>query len=128
MNKDLIKLSIPRKADYISLVRLTTSGIAHSMGLNIDDIEDIKVCIGEACINSLSHEDSEEIILVFEVREDRLIIKVNNVVEQTPEDTETFKELELGLLIIKSLMDKVNFNESGIEMIKYIEDDVHDWE
>lgn len=123
MSKDIIKLNIPRKPDYISLVRLTTSGIAHSMGLNVEEIEDIKVSIGEACINSLSFNDSEEIALVFEVREDRLSIKVNNVKKVTPEKQDKFKELELGLLIIKSLMDEVNFNEAGIEMIKYIEDD-----
>ena len=123
MTKDIIELSIPRKPDYISLVRLTTSGIAHSMGLNIDDIEDIKVCIGEACINSLSHKDSEEIKLVFEVTEEKLTIKVNNVIEETSSELEKFKELELGLLIIKSLMDEVYFNEFGIEMIKCIEDD-----
>lgn len=127
MIKDIIKLSIPRKADYISLVRLTTSGIAHSMGLNIDDIEDIKVCIGEACINSLSSNDLDEILLVFEVTKDKLTIKVNNVVEETCEEIENSKELELGLLIIKSLMDEVYFNEFGIEMIKYIEDDVNDY-
>lgn len=130
MIKDVIKLSIPRKPDYVSLVRLTTSGIAHSMGLNIDDIEDIKVCIGEACINSLSVNNSEEIKLVFEVTKDKLTIRVNNVEEISEEITdelETFKELELGLLIIKSLMDEVYFNEFGIEMIKYIEDDVNDY-
>lgn len=127
MIRDIIKLSIPKKTDYISLVRLTTSGIAHSMGLSIDDIEDIKVCIGEACINSLSVNNSEEILLVFEVREDRLTIKINNVIKETSDELEKFRELELGLLIIKSLMDEVYFNEFGIEMIKYIEDDVNDY-
>lgn len=125
MSKDIIKLSIPSKPDYISLVRLTTSGIAHSIGLNVDEIEDIKVSIGEACINSLTFNNLEEIILIFEVNKDRLSIKVNNVREITSdsEEVKEFKELELGLLIIKSLMDQVNFNEFGIEMIKYIEDD-----
>lgn len=123
MNKDVINLSIPRKPDYISLVRLTTSGIAHSMGLNIEDIEDIKVSIGEACINALSLNNMEKIDLVFEVEEDRFCIKVNNVKENIPNELDESKERELGLLIIKSLMDEVIFNESGIEMIKYIEDD-----
>lgn len=123
MIKDTINLSIPKKPDYISLVRLTTSGIAHSMGLNIDEIEDIKVSIGEACINALSLNDAENISLVFEVEEDKLCIKVNNVKEVIPEELDESKERQLGLLIIKSLMDEVKFNESGIEMIKYIEDD-----
>lgn len=123
MSKDIIKLSIPTKPDYISIVRLTTSGIAHSMGLNIGEIDDIKVSIGEACVNSLANSNSEEIILIFEVKKDKLLIKVNNVRQVASNESDQFKELELGLLIIKSLMDEVNFNEFGIEMIKYVEDD-----
>ncbi|MBU5311413.1 ATP-binding protein [Tissierella carlieri] len=123
MNKDVISFTIPRKPDYISLVRLTTSGIAHSMGLNVDDIEDIKVSIGEACVNSLMLNDGEEISLVFEIDEEKLSIEVTNVSENIPEDLDERKERELGLLIIKSLMDEVVFNGDGIKMIKYIEDD-----
>ncbi len=123
MNRDVITLTIPRKPDYISLVRLTTSGIAYSMGLNVDDIEDIKVSIAEACINSLMSDDGEEISLVFEIDEEKLSIEVVNVKENIPDDLEEKKERELGLLIIKSLMDEVVFNEDGIKMVKYIEDD-----
>lgn len=123
MNKDIISITIPKKPDYISLIRLTTSGIGCSMGLNVDDIEDIKVSIGEACINSLTLSDKEEISLVFEIDEEKLSVKVSNVKENINEELDDRKERELGLLIIKSLMDEVKFNEYGIEMIKYIEDD-----
>ena len=123
MSKDIIKLSIPSKPDYISLVRLTTSGIAHSMGLNIDEIEDIKVSIGEACINSLMLNNSDEISLEFKVEEDKLTIRVNKAKEDIPDELDENKERNLGLLIIKSLMDEVRFDELGIEMVKYVEDD-----
>lgn len=123
MNKDIISLIIPKKPDYISLVRLTTSGIAYSIGLNVEDIEDIKVVIGEACINSLMKNNKEEISLTFEVDEEKVCIKVTDVTEIIEEELIQGKERELGLLIIKSLMDEVRFNEDGIEMIKYIEDD-----
>ena len=123
MNKDKISLTIPNRPDYISLVRLTTSGIGSSMALDIDDIEDIKVSIGEACINSLI-DDSEEINITFMIDEEKISIEVSNVIEEIPDDMDEKKERELGLLIIKSLMDQVNFNEKGIEMIKYIEADV----
>ena len=38
-------------------------------------------------------------------------------------DIEESRERELGLLIIKSLMDEVEFTKDGIEMTKYIEVD-----
>lgn len=123
MNKDIIKLNIPRKASYISLIRLIASGIAYNLALNIDEIEDIKVSIGEACINSLNFSEDDEIFLIFQIEEDKLSIKVSGVKENIPDILDEKKERELGLLIIKSLMDEVNFNDNGIEMIKYIEDD-----
>lgn len=123
MNKDIINLKIPSKPDYISLVRLTTSGIGSSMAMDIDDIEDIKVSIAEACINALI-EDKEEINISFEIDEEKINIKVSDVTEIIPEHIMENRERELGLLIIKSLMDKVEFTKEGIEMIKYVEVDV----
>lgn len=120
MKKDTINITIPSKPDYISVVRLTSSAIASNMGLNIEEIEDIKVSIAEACINAI--DKSNEINVQFEIEKDKLIMKVDNVYQAKDDDTNQNKELELGILIIKSLMDKVNFSEKGVEMIKYIED------
>lgn len=121
MTKDIIHLKIPRKADYISLVRLTASSIGYNLKLSIDEIEDIKVCIGEACNNALSLNTKKEISIVFNVEEDELSIEVEGVIEDIPHELDESNERELGLLIIKSLMDRVVFNEIGIIMTKYIE-------
>lgn len=121
MSKDNIYLNIPCKADYISLVRLTTSAIAHNLNLTIDEIEDIKVCIGEACVNVINQNKNHEISIHYEVDKDRLSIKVKDVVEDLGDDSDNFKDAELGLLIINSLMDEANFSDQGIDMVKYIE-------
>ena len=122
MTKDNIRLNIPCKPDYISVVRLTTSAIANNIGLNIDEIEDIKVCIGEACVNVINQNCKDEINIEYGIEADKLTIKVNNVTNEIKDDdSENFGEAELGLFIINSLMDEVNFNEQGINMIKYIE-------
>lgn len=121
MIKDNIYLNIPCKPDYISLVRLTISAISHNLNLNIDEMEDIKVCIGEACINVINQNNKDEISIQFVVEENKLTIKVKDVLEDVANDSNSFKESELGLLIIKSLMDEVEFNDQGIDMVKYIE-------
>ncbi len=119
MKNDIIKLIIPSKPDYISVARLTSSAIANKMGLCIDDIEDIKVSIAEACINALNK--ANQIDIIFKVQEDKLVMEVENVYPSKHEE-DIDKEIELGILIIKSLMDEVNFTDKGVEMIKYIED------
>ena len=121
MKEDIIKLTIPSKPDYISVVRLTSSAIGNSMSLNIEDIEDIKVSISEACINALNK--SDEINIIFKIEMDRLIMHVDNVSPIVSDNSKMNKEIELGILIIESLMDEVNFYEKGVEMIKHIEDD-----
>ncbi|HLS52801.1 MAG TPA: ATP-binding protein [Tissierellaceae bacterium] len=119
MSSENIYLKIPSKADYISLARLTSSAIAHNMNLNIEEIEDIKVCVGEACVNILSLTEVEEISITFNISDDNLAIFVKDVVERIPEGLDDFREGELGLLIIRSLMDEVEFVDGGIKMIKY---------
>lgn len=122
MDKETVELRVPSKPDYVSVVRLTTSAIASNADLNIDDIDDIKVAIAEACINAL--DKSEEIYIKYEILQDKLIIFVRNVSEKISEDISDKKERELGILIIKSLMDEVEFTGDGVKLIKNIEDGI----
>ncbi len=85
MNNDSILLSIPSNPGYFSLVRLTASSISNKCGMNIDEIEDIKVAIGEACANSLCLTDKDTIDVEFLIKDDELIIKVSDVKENIPE-------------------------------------------
>lgn len=120
MNKDSVLLTIPKKPDYISVVRLTSSSISHRCGLNVDEIEDIKVAIGEACVNSFNLCANDTISIKFDMEEERLVITVSDAREDIPEDLENARDRELGILIIKSLMDEVSFSDYGIVMTKYI--------
>jgi serine/threonine-protein kinase RsbW len=80
------------------------------------------VAIAEACINAL--DKSEEIYIKYEILQDKLIIFVKNVSEKISEDISDKKERELGILIIKSLMDEVEFTGDGVKLIKNIEDGI----
>ena len=55
MTYETIKMEISANPEYVSIIRLTTSGIANKVGFCIDDIEDLKVAISEACTLSLIH-------------------------------------------------------------------------
>lgn len=135
---DCIKLSIPNKAEYVSIVRLTTSAIASRMGFDIEEIEDIKVAIAEACTNTLEHGSNnkeENFDIDFDMYVDKLIITVKGTGKDFSTDNieelklEDFGEGNLGIFIINSLMDEVNIIDdedkgTGIRMIKYMKDDI----
>lgn len=135
---DCIKLSVPNKAEYVSVVRLTTSAIASRMGFDIEEIEDIKVAIAEACTNTLENglnSEKENFDIEFDMYMDKLVITVKGIGKEINTDNitelkvEDFGEGNLGIFIINSLMDEVNIASDGdngteIRMIKYMRDDI----
>jgi serine/threonine-protein kinase RsbW len=130
--KDIVRLSVSNKPEYVSVVRLTASAVASRMGFNIEEIEDIKVAIAEVCTNAIQYSEKEnEIIdIKFYIYSDRLCIAVKNpgrgLCGKNLDDCDELesKENELRLFIIKSLMDDVSYRknekESELIMIKKI--------
>ena len=124
---DRITLSLPCKAEYVSVARLTVSGVAYRMGFDIDTVEDIKVAVSEVCsrlinVNGKSNGTYE---ILYEVCSDKLIVTFSSDIERAGcifEDDED----GLGVSIIKAFMDEVEFcpesRDHILSMTKYIEE------
>jgi len=50
-----IALTIPADARWLTVVRLTVSGVASRAGASYEDVDDIKVAVSEACTNAIDH-------------------------------------------------------------------------
>lgn len=128
---DFIEIVIPAKPDFIGVIRLTASGIANQMGYSIEDIEDIKIAVTEACVNLVNHgygNVSGTVQVKFGVHEDKLDILVldkgksydiNQIVGNLGVIRDGFvmgmPDEGLGLYLIDALMDHVEINsEQGI--------------
>ena len=48
LNEHRVELRVPVAEDYVGVVRLLISGLATRLGLPIDEIEDMKLMVGEA--------------------------------------------------------------------------------
>jgi len=117
---DNISISIPTKSEYVSVVRLTASVLANNIGFDIEEIEDIKVAVGEACNNAVLHGKCNDTYDInFIVSEDCFQIEVTDcgngfkMDEYKAPDLENPKESGLGLFIMKSLMDDVEIKSSN---------------
>ncbi|WP_246637581.1 ATP-binding protein [Crassaminicella profunda] len=135
---DHFSISVPSKPEYVNVVRLTASAIASRMGFNIEQIEDIKVAIAEACTNAIEHGlcyNNNNFQISFFVDPEKLMIDVidqghgfeSSEVEEP--DLANPKEGGLGIFIIKSLMDEVEIlsdlgKGTTMKMIKYLGDDI----
>jgi len=131
LNCESINIEISSNPKFVSIVRLTASGIANKMGFSIEDIDDIKVSLSEACTNVIKHTKAEKMTISFNLFEDRLEILVNDNGKGYDYKTlekprvNNLKESGMGIFIIESLMDEVFINSNDnqgttINMIKYL--------
>jgi serine/threonine-protein kinase RsbW len=56
---DVVEVQIPADVVYVSTLRLTAASLAARCDLTIDDIEDLRLAVDEACALLLPHAESE---------------------------------------------------------------------
>ena len=131
MNFETIKMEIASNPQYVSVIRLTTSGIANKIGFCLEDNEDIKVAVSEACTNAIKHSLDNKFSVEYTIFENGLTITIIDSGKGYDVDSidvpnlEEPKESGLGLFIIQSLMDEVEIKSNinygtVIKMTKYL--------
>ena len=112
--KDSIILTLPCKPGYVSVARLTASGIASRSGFDIDTVEDIKVAVSEVCnrIISLADTPDRQYEIRFDIYSDKLKVYFNSDIDNInclfSEDGDG-----LGIAIINAFMDEVEYCPNG---------------
>ncbi|WP_279235025.1 ATP-binding protein [Romboutsia faecis] len=131
MTCESIKMEISANPEYVGIIRLTTSGIANKIGFSIDDIEDMKVAVSEACTNAIKHSSDDVFYITFNILDNGLNIEIKdngigcNIESLGKPDLDNPKENGLGIFIIQTLMDEVSIESSVnegtiIKMTKYL--------
>jgi serine/threonine-protein kinase RsbW len=114
----VIRLTIPAKAEYVSLCRLALTGLSQATPLSDELLADLKLALTEAASNSVRHaykggEGSVEI--TYELGHDRLGIEVvddgQGFVHEPEPGVEDFEgdsvsEGGLGIAIIRTIADE----------------------
>jgi len=52
-----VELRLPAESAYVAVLRMTTAGLAARLDFTLDDIEDLRMAVGEACALVLEHSD-----------------------------------------------------------------------
>lgn len=113
-----IKLTIPKKSEYMSTIRLTTSALSNLKGFNIDEIEDLKVIISEVCTFFISNveSNSEPLEINYEISGNNLIVEVTDLNSgEISEENRT--NSDMCVMIIESLADNHNFDLKNKKII-----------
>lgn len=112
--EEIVTLILPDEPEFISLARMSASVMANRAGLDIDEIEDLKVALSEACTNALRYGCSNEKFyeVQFILKPEYLEITVTDKGEGF--DSEQIVEPVIGgdqiggfgIFLIRSLMDR----------------------
>jgi len=75
-----IKFEIPKKSEFISCIRLTTSSISNIYNLSIDKIEDMKVIVSEICIFFINNikKNNKPFLIEYYLEDDKIKIEVTD--------------------------------------------------
>lgn len=113
-NTRAIRLTIPAKAEYITLGRLALTGLSRLRPLTEETLADLKLALTEACSNSVRHaygRGEGAVEIVYELYEDRLAIEVADDGEgfadtRSGDPGDDLVEGGLGIAIIKAIVDE----------------------
>lgn len=111
---DKIFVKIPSEKKYISTIRLLVSSIANTIAMDIENIEDLKVSISE--VMNFFVENCEFVEIAVNVLEDKMEIEVSSYISIS--GIQEQEENKFALLILESLVDKIEFKEKSIFLVK----------
>ncbi len=133
---DTVLLEIPCAEVYLKVVRLAVAGAGSRADLTVQDIEDLKVAVGEACNNVIYHAFDEEtmrsgaakIRITMFIRRGELRVEVEDEGRgfdpsrvPSPVDSQTASErMGMGLYLMKQMCDLVRVESapgSGTKVI-----------
>jgi serine/threonine-protein kinase RsbW len=124
-----VELKIPAKAEWVAVARLAVSAVASRLHFSVDELEDIKLALAEACTNCIQHAaDGDRIEITSEITRDGIRIGVRDrsvghkleSVEKHGGFAEGKRTEELGVFLIRALMDEVTYNvdaREGTELV-----------
>ena len=113
-----VELRIPSKAEWVAVARLTVAAIANRLPFSVEDIEDLKLAIAEACTYVIQAGGlSDTIDITCESGVDHLTIRVRDGGAIRPDSSlrrPSGGSIEgLGIFLIQALMDDVQHTPDG---------------
>lgn len=115
----LVEITIPADPEYLRVVRLLVSGYSSNHPLPLDEVEDIKVAVSEACNNAIQKAESTGAVgsvkISCWIEGTYIFFKVEDSVQEASGDgfdENADAERGLGFLLIQTLMDEVDVSST----------------
>ena len=123
-----VELRIPSKPEWVAVARLAVAAIANRLPFSVEEIEDLKLAIAEACTICIQQGAGAESIditceaatsyLRVEVRDQRYRERAGDHAKRPP--VVAVEGEGLGIFLIQALMDKLDYTvdpQLGTELV-----------
>lgn len=131
-NAACVELKFPCKPEFVGVARLAILGVASRMKFSYDEVEDVRLAVGEACTTSVEWAErngktGSDITLRSEIDADKLVVDILDEAGDRGDDGragDAEQEPEnLGALLITLLVDEVTVvprnGGTHVRMVKY---------
>ncbi len=105
-----VELRLPAESAYVAVLRMTTAGLAARLDFTLDDIEDLRMAVGEACALVLEHADARgDLYAAFDLKDGsiRVSVSADSVSDREP-DVDSF-----GWQVLTALTSEVVTSREG---------------
>ncbi|MCW3062401.1 MAG: ATP-binding protein [Capsulimonas sp.] len=123
---DTVELTIPCRPEYVGVARLAVLGIASRMPFSYDEVEDVRLAVGEACTHAVERAGSTvaQIKIVSTIDSVALVIEVSDDVPADAEPVIPDEDAQalaaagvdqqgLGALLMEILVDEVKITSTA---------------
>ncbi len=107
-----INITLPADSKFVMPIRLFSSGIAQRAGMDIEDIEDFKQAVAEACMLVMAGLHTTSDLIVTYILDEKITVQVS--VEGEFSDDFTEQELdahEISNLMLEALCADLNYTK-----------------
>lgn len=122
-----VELRIPARPEWVALARMAAATVANRLSFSIEEIEDVKLAVTEACNAAIQNERHGEFLsLTYEALTDSLRIRVRDNgrpgvrIEHERMNFDEARVAGLGIFLIRTLMDEVSYDvhpQRGTELL-----------
>jgi serine/threonine-protein kinase RsbW len=116
---DRITLTVPAKSEYAKTVRMTAAALVSRMGMNFDDVDDVRMAAEEAFIYAIDTLPPGALVrFEFVLGDDVISIDVPLGAERPGSDEETERRAAYATFILESVCDTYEFvsDENGAHL------------
>ena len=124
-----VTLVIPCLAEFVGVARLAILGVANRLSFNYDEVEDVRLAVGEACTNAIERAAEHRSFLTdrVEVPTDVPSLKIVSTIERstlTIEVIDTIPIQEDTAAAVSSSADGIDYHKLGIVLMECLVDTV----